>query len=151
MQSLHEHGGTNPEQRPSIEQTLSRDAIGGYIDQKYPIVVQNAIVSYITKTGPQDFIWNQLKSVRTIPYYLRSTLILLCHVWIIVIQKKIINLCTLRIYISLYFFRIAKQSQFIPLQNVVYFIWLHFFVRKIFKFYINNALLFKCPFPGPKC
>ena len=46
------------------------------------------------------------------------------------------------------FFRLAKQS--IPLQNVVYFITLAFLVRKIFKFYINDVLLFKCPIPGPK-
>ena len=55
------------------------------------------------------------------------------------------------IYISLYiFFRLAKQSQFIPLQNVVYLITLPFLVRKIFTFYINVVLLFKYPFPGPK-
>ena len=48
------------------------------------------------------------------------------------------------------FLRLAKQSQFIPLQNVVYFITLPFLVRKIFIFYINDVLLFKCPFPGPK-
>jgi len=54
------------------------------------------------------------------------------------------------IYISLYFLRLAKQSQFIPLQNVVYLITLHFLVRKIFTFYINGVLLFKCPVPGPK-
>jgi len=30
------------------------------------------------------------------------------------------------IYSSLYFLRLAKQSQFIPLQNVVYFITLPF-------------------------
>jgi len=47
------------------------------------------------------------------------------------------------------FFRLAKQSQFIPLQNVVYFITLPVLVRKIFAFYINDVLLFKCPFPGP--
>jgi hypothetical protein len=46
--------------------------------------------------------------------------------------------------------RLAKQSEFIPLQNVVYFISLPFLVRKIFTFYINDVLLFKCPFPGPK-
>ena len=46
-------------------------------------------------------------------------------------------------------FRLPKQSQFIPLQNVVYFITLPFLVRKIFTFYINDVLLFKCPFPGP--
>ena len=45
--------------------------------------------------------------------------------------------------------RLAKQSQFIPLQNIVYFIMLPFLVRKIFTFYINDVLLFKCPFPGP--
>jgi len=55
------------------------------------------------------------------------------------------------IYISLYFFlRLAKQSQFIPVQNVVYFITLAFLVRKILTFYINDVLLFKCPIPGPK-
>jgi hypothetical protein len=48
------------------------------------------------------------------------------------------------------FLRLAKQSQFIPVQNVVYFITLHFLVRKIFTFYTNDVLLFKCPFPGPK-
>jgi len=54
------------------------------------------------------------------------------------------------IYISLYFLRLAKQFQFIPPQNVVYFITLHFLVRKIFTFYINDVLLFKYPFPEPK-
>ena len=49
-----------------------------------------------------------------------------------------------------FFLRLAKQSQFIPLQNVVYFIKLPFLVRKIFTFYINDVLLFKCPVPGPK-
>ena len=41
------------------------------------------------------------------------------------------------------FLRLAKQSQFIPLQNAVYFITLPFLVRKIFTFYINDVLLFK--------
>ena len=54
------------------------------------------------------------------------------------------------IYISFFFMRLAKQSQFIPLQNVVYFITLNFSVRKIFTFYVNDVLLFKCPFPGPR-
>ena len=48
------------------------------------------------------------------------------------------------------FLRLAKQSQCIPLQNVVYFIILPFLVRKIFTFYINDVLLFKCPIPGSK-
>jgi len=48
------------------------------------------------------------------------------------------------------FLRLAKQSQFIPLQNVVYFITLLVLVRKIFTFYINDVLLFKCSFAGPK-
>jgi len=48
------------------------------------------------------------------------------------------------------FLRIAKQSQFIPLQNVVYFITLLFLVHKIFTFYTNDVLLFKCPVPGTK-
>ena len=48
------------------------------------------------------------------------------------------------------FLRLAKQSQFISLQNVVYFITLPVLVRKIFTVYINDVLLFKCPVPGPK-
>ena len=54
------------------------------------------------------------------------------------------------LYFIMFFFRLAKQSQFIRIQNVVYFITLPFLVRKIFTFYINDMLLFKCPFPGPK-
>ena len=41
-------------------------------------------------------------------------------------------------------------SQFIPLQNVVYFITLPVLVRKKLTFYINDVLLSKCPVPGPK-
>ena len=48
------------------------------------------------------------------------------------------------------FLRLAKQSQFIPLHNVVYFVTLPVLVRKIFTFYINDVILFKCPVPGPK-
>jgi len=44
------------------------------------------------------------------------------------------------VYISLFFLRLAKQSQSIPLQNVVYFITLPFLVRKIFTFYVNDVL-----------
>jgi len=53
-------------------------------------------------------------------------------------------------YISLYFLRLAAQSQFIPLQNVVDFITLPFLVCKTFTLYINDVLKFKCPAPGPK-
>ena len=48
------------------------------------------------------------------------------------------------------FLRLSKQSQFIPLQNVVFFITLPFLIRKIFIFYLNDVLLFKCRIPGPK-
>ena len=58
--------------------------------------------------------------------------------------------CLYYLYFIIFFLRLAKQSQFIPLQNVVYFITLPFLFRKIFTFYINDVLLFKCPFPGPK-
>ena len=59
--------------------------------------------------------------------------------------------CLYYLYFIIYsFLRHAKQSQFIPLQNVVYFITLPFLVRKIFTFYINDVLLFKCSIPGPK-
>ena len=51
---------------------------------------------------------------------------------------------------SIIFFRLAKQSQFIPLQNIVYFITFPVLVRKISTFYINDVLLFKCSVPGPK-
>ena len=53
------------------------------------------------------------------------------------------------IYIS-FFLRLDKQSQFILLHKVLYFIALSFLVRKIFTFYINDVRVFKCPFPGPK-
>jgi len=56
----------------------------------------------------------------------------------------------LYIYIYIYIFRLAAQYQFIPLQNVVYFITLTVLIRKIFTLYINDVLLFKCSFPGPK-
>jgi len=46
--------------------------------------------------------------------------------------------------------RLAKQSQFISLLNVVYFITLPILVREIVTFYINDVLVFKCPFSGPK-
>ena len=49
-----------------------------------------------------------------------------------------------------FFFEIAKQSPFIPIQNVAYFISLPFLIRKVFTFYINDVLLFKFPFPEPK-
>jgi hypothetical protein len=52
--------------------------------------------------------------------------------------------CLYYLYFIIYFLRLAKQSQFIPLQNVVYFISLPFMVRKIFTFYINDVQLFKC-------
>ena len=58
--------------------------------------------------------------------------------------------CLYYLYFIMFFLGPAKQSQFIPLQNVVYFITLPFLVRKIFKFYLNVVLLFKCPFPVPK-
>ena len=48
-----------------------------------------------------------------------------------------------------YTLRLAKLSQFIPLQNVVYFTSLSFLVRKIFIFHLKDVLLFKCPLPGP--
>ena len=53
-------------------------------------------------------------------------------------------------FIIIFFLSLAKQSQFIPLQNVVYFITLPFLIHKILTFYINDVLLFKCPVPGPK-
>ena len=58
--------------------------------------------------------------------------------------------CLYYLYYIILFLRLAKQSQFIPLQNAIYFITLRFLVRKIFTFYINDVLLFKCPFSGPK-
>ena len=58
--------------------------------------------------------------------------------------------CLYYLYFIIFLVRLAKQSQFIPVQSVVYFITLPFLVREIFTFYINDVLLFKCPFPGPK-
>ena len=60
--------------------------------------------------------------------------------------------CLYYLYFIIYtfFLRLAKQSQFIPLKNVVYFITIPFLVRKIFTSYINDVLLLKCSFLGPK-
>jgi hypothetical protein len=58
--------------------------------------------------------------------------------------------CLYYLYFIIIFFRLSKQSQFIPLQNVVYFIMLSFLVRKIFTFCIIDVLLFNCPITGPK-
>ena len=58
--------------------------------------------------------------------------------------------CLYYLYFIIFFFRLAKQSQFILLQNIVYFMTLPFLVRKIFTFYLRDVLLFKCLFPGPK-
>ena len=58
--------------------------------------------------------------------------------------------CLYYLYFIIFFLILAKQSQFIPPQNVVYFTTLHFLVCKIFTFYINDVLLFKCPIPGSK-
>ena len=46
--------------------------------------------------------------------------------------------------IYIFFLRLAKQSQFIPLKNVVNFI-IPFLLCKIFTFYINNDVLFIWP------
>ena len=48
------------------------------------------------------------------------------------------------------FLELLAPSPFIPPQNVMYFIMLPFLVHKIFIFYINGALKFKCPAPGPE-
>ena len=58
--------------------------------------------------------------------------------------------CLYYFYFIVFFLRLAKQSQFIPLQNAIYFIMLPFLILKIFTFYINDVLLLKCSFPGPK-
>ena len=58
--------------------------------------------------------------------------------------------CLYCLYFIIFLGGLAKQSQFIPLQNVVNFISLPFLVCIIFTFYINHVLLFKCPFPGLK-
>ena len=69
-----------------------------------------------------------------------------------IINKPLLLLLVACLYYLYFiiFFRLAKQSQFIPLQNVVYFITVTLLVRKIFTFYINDVLLFKCPLPEPK-
>ena len=75
------------------------------------------------------------------------------HVELTAVINKLLLLhlvgCLYYLYFIIFFLRLAKHTQFIPLQNVLYFM-LPFLVRKIFTFYINYVLLFKCPFPGPK-
>ena len=54
----------------------------------------------------------------------------------IIIKPLLLHLvgCLYYLYFIIFFLRLAKQSQYIPLQNVVYFITLSFLVRKIFTF-----------------
>ena len=54
-----------------------------------------------------------------------------------------------KIYLII-FLDFLSPSSFIPPQNVVYFLMLHFLVHKILTFYINGVLNCKCPAPGPK-
>jgi len=48
------------------------------------------------------------------------------------------------------FLDLLAPSPFIPPQNVVYFLMLRFLVHKIFTFYMNSVLKFKCPASGSK-
>ena len=49
--------------------------------------------------------------------------------------------CLYYLYIIIIFLKLAKKSQFIPPQNVMYFITLPFFlVRQILIFYINDVI-----------
>jgi len=58
----------------------------------------------------------------------------------VIIKPLLLHLvgCLYYLYLYLYFFwDLLKKSQFIPLQNVVYFTTLPVLVRIIFTFYIN--------------
>ena len=48
------------------------------------------------------------------------------------------------------FLEFLSPSSFIPPQNFVYFLMLHFLVHKIFTLYTNGVLNCKCPAPEPK-
>ena len=62
-----------------------------------------------------------------------------------------IKLVVYIIYNSLYIFETCQTiSIYSSTQCRVFHIVTFFLVRKIFTFYINEVLLFKCPFPGPK-
>jgi len=48
------------------------------------------------------------------------------------------------------FLDFLSPSPFIPPQNVVYLLMLHFLIHKIFTFYTNGVLNCECPAPGPE-
>ena len=58
--------------------------------------------------------------------------------------------CLYYLYFIIVFGDLLNNLNLFLYKNVVYFISLPCLVRKIFTFYINDVLLFKCPFPGPK-
>ena len=60
----------------------------------------------------------------------------------IINKSLLLHLVGCLYYLCIFFLRLAKQSQFIPLQNVVYFITLAFLVLKIFTFSINNVYIY---------
>ena len=45
---------------------------------------------------------------------------------------------------------LVAQSPFIPPENDMYLLKLHFLVHKLFTFYIHGVLKFKYPAPGPR-
>jgi hypothetical protein len=53
-------------------------------------------------------------------------------------------------YMYIFFLEFLSPSSFIPPQNVLYILMLHFLVHKIFTYYTHGVLNCKCPAPGPK-
>lgn len=88
MQSVHAHGGANPEQRPPSSRLFLEMLLVDTLIRNIPLLYKMRLFLILQQPVLRTSTWNPLKPVPTITNYLRSTLILLCHVWLIVIRHS---------------------------------------------------------------